>query len=109
MTIDENIRDAEDAVCISNNAGRILTANKRFCKLFGFNEREVTWHYLCDLYRHEHELDLILRNIPDKEDVLQTRMRKRSGRTFACRLTRRATKSLEGIPLLVHYIQRVAV
>jgi PAS domain S-box-containing protein len=109
MTINENIKDAEDAVCISNNSGRILTANKPFCKLFGFEENEVKWHYLSDLYRHKEELSCILENTPEQADILQTRMRSRSGRSFPCLLTRRATKSLEGIPLLIHSIQRVGV
>jgi PAS domain S-box-containing protein len=108
MTIDENIIETEDAVCISNNSGRIITANRRFCKLFGFDQGEIKWHYLCDFYRHKEELNSILQNIPEKEDTLQTRMRNRSGRTFSCLLTRKATKSLEGIPLLMHSVQRVA-
>ena len=104
MTIDENINETEDAVCIANNSGRILTANKRFCKMFGFDPDEVKWHYLCDLYRRKDEFNSV--GFPDTEDVLQTRMRNRAGRSFPCILTRRATKSIEGIPLLMHYIQR---
>ncbi|MDR2580653.1 MAG: PAS domain-containing protein [Fibromonadaceae bacterium] len=107
MTINENISDAEEAVCISNDSGRIITANKRFCKMFGFEQSEIKWHYLRDLYRHKHELNRILENIPEHEDILQTKMRKRSGRIFACLLTRKATKSLEGIPLLRHSIIRL--
>jgi PAS domain S-box-containing protein len=106
MTIDENINEAEDAVCIANNSGRILTANKRFCKMFGFEQSEVKGHYLCDLYRHKEELNRILKSIPEQGDVLQTKMRTRAGRSFSCLLTCRATKSLEGIPLLRHSIQR---
>ncbi|MDR2593173.1 MAG: PAS domain-containing protein [Fibromonadaceae bacterium] len=106
MTIDENINEAEDAVCIANNSGRILTANKRFCKMFGFDQSEVKGHYLCDLYRHKEVLSRILENIPEQDDVLQTRMRTRAGRSFPCLLTYRGTKSLEGIPLLRHSIQR---
>jgi len=109
MTIDENIIEVEDAVCISNESGRIITANKRFCKLFGFEQNEVRWHYLHDLYRHRDELNRILKDIPEQSNVLQTKMRSRSGRSFPCVLTCRSTKSLEGIPLLVHSIQRVAV
>jgi PAS domain S-box-containing protein len=108
MTIDENIDAAEDAVCIVNYSGRILTANKRFCKMFGFEQDEVKWHYLCDLYRHKDELNTILKKIPEHSDVLQTKMRNRAGRSFPCILTRRATKSLEGIPLLMHSVQRVS-
>ena len=106
MTVDENINETEEAVCIANDSGRILTANKRFCKMFGFDQSEVKWHYLCDLYRHKGEFSNTL-ELPEKEDVLQIRMRSRTGRSFPCILTRRATKSLEGIPLLMHYIQRV--
>jgi len=106
MTIDENINEAEEAVCIANNAGRILIANKRFCKMFGFEPNEVKWHYLCDLYRYKGDLN----HLPEKsesEGALRLRMRNRAGRSFPCVLTRRATKSVEGIPLLMHLIQRV--
>ena len=108
MTIDENIKDIEDAVCISNKSGRIITANKRFCKLFGFEESEVKWHYLCDLYRYKHELNRVLEHASTELEVLKTRIRSRSGRSFPCLLTYRATKSLEGIPLLVHSVQRIS-
>ncbi len=107
MTIDENINEAEEAICIANNAGRILTANKHFCKMFGFEQSDVKWHYLHDLYRHEDELNRVLKNIPEKEDVLQTKMRNRAGRSFPCVLMRRATKTTEGIPLLRHSIQKI--
>jgi PAS domain S-box-containing protein len=107
MTINENINATEEAVCIANHSGRIITANKRFCKLFGFEQSEVKWHYLCDLYRHKEELNRILKNIPSQGDVLQTKMRSRTGRSFNCRLTCRATQSVEGIPLHMHSIQRV--
>jgi PAS domain S-box-containing protein len=107
MTIDENINEAEEAICIANNAGRILTANKRFCKMFGFEQSEIKWHYLRDLYRHEDELNRILKNIPENEEVLQTKMRNRAGRCFPCVLVRRATKTTEGIQLLRHSIQRM--
>jgi len=106
MTIDENINEVDDAVCIANSVGRIITANTRFCKMFGFEPNEIKWHYLCDLYRYEDELNRILGNPPEEEDVLQTKMRNRSGRSFPCVLIRRATKSTEGIPLLRHAIQR---
>jgi PAS domain S-box-containing protein len=101
--IDENIDEAENAVCIANTVGRIIAANKRFCKMFGFDQDEVKWHYLCDLYRNEDTL----KDIPENEDILHTKMRNRSGRSFPCILTRRATKSLKGTLLLRHSIQRL--
>ena len=109
MTIEENINEAENAVCIANNSGRILTANKRFCKMFGFDQSEVKWHYLGDLYRRRDELTSVLKNFPEHNDVLETRMRNRRGRSFNCILTRRTTKTNEGIPLLMHSVQRVNI
>jgi PAS domain S-box-containing protein len=108
MTIEENINETGEAVCITNDFGRILTANKRFCKMFGFEQGEIKWHYLCDLYRRKEELNRILKNIAEEHgDTLQTRMRNRAGRSFPCILTRKTTKSVEGIPLLMHSIQRL--
>ncbi|GHV13986.1 hypothetical protein AGMMS49938_09360 [Fibrobacterales bacterium] len=110
MTIEENIDSSEDAVCIANNYGRILSANKRFCRLFGFDKEEVEWHYLCDLYRHLSEWNKCQKSIPAprEKQTMQARMRNRAGRSFPCILTRRVTKSAEGIPLLINSIQKVA-
>jgi PAS domain S-box-containing protein len=102
MTIDENINASEEAVCISNDAGRILLANRRFCKMFGFEQNEIKWHYLCDLYRRKD----IIKHLSENKNILRIRMRNRTGRSFPCILTLQATKSAEGIPLLKHSIQR---
>jgi len=107
MTINENLNEVEDALCVTNTAGRIVGANKRFCKMFGFEPGEVKWHYLRDLYRHEDELSCTLKKAPEHSDVLQTRMRNRAGRSFRCVLTRWGSKSLEGIPIMMHSIQRM--
>ena len=40
------------ARCEINETGRILNANKKFCKMFGFALDEPMWHYICDLYRY---------------------------------------------------------
>ncbi|MCL2283983.1 MAG: PAS domain-containing protein [Fibromonadales bacterium] len=109
MTLNENINEREDALCVTNTAGRIVGANRRFCKMFGFEPSEVRWHYLRDLYRHADELSRALKKAPEYSDVLQTRMRNRSGRSFRCVLTRWGAKSQEGIPILMHSIQRTQI
>jgi len=107
MTINEDLNEAEAALCVTNTAGRIVGANKRFCKMFGFELNEVKWHYLRDLYRHGDELDCVLKRVSGHSDVLQTKMRNRSGRSFRCVLTRWGSKSQEGIPVMLHSIQRM--
>ena len=31
-----------------NRSGRILSADKMFCRMFGFKPSECKWHYICD-------------------------------------------------------------
>jgi PAS domain S-box-containing protein len=107
MTIEESVNEVESAACVANNSGRILSANKRFCKMFGFEQNEIKWHYLIDLYRRKDELTKILSNISEYNDTLQTKMRNRRGRSFNCILTRQTTKTTEGTTLLMHCVKKV--
>ena len=43
------------ARCEINESGRILNANRKFCKMFGFEADEPMWHYICDLYRYQKD------------------------------------------------------
>lgn len=108
MTISENINEKEEAICISNKSGRILTANKHFCKLFGFEQHEIKWHYLCDFYRGKNKFsETFEKTTENEEEVLQTKMRSRSGRSFYCILKRKIIESTEGIPILMNIFQRI--
>ena len=41
----------QETACFEvNEHGRILSGNRRFCRMFGFDENELRWHYLNDLY-----------------------------------------------------------
>ena len=35
-----------------NQHGRLLSGNRRFCRMFGFEPSELPWHYVTDLYRY---------------------------------------------------------
>jgi hypothetical protein len=49
-----DLNSLETACFEVNEHGRLISGNKRFCRMFGFkSEDEVMWHYVTDLYRHE--------------------------------------------------------
>jgi PAS domain S-box-containing protein len=75
------------ACCLSNACGKILAANHRFCRLFGFTEGEAVWHYLPDLYRHHTEWTAMATT--PREERRQVRLRHRSGRSFNATVCRK--------------------
>jgi PAS domain S-box-containing protein len=77
----------DTACCLSNACGKILAANHRFCRLFGFAEGEAVWHYLPDLYRHYTDWTSMANT--EAEDRRALRLRHRSGRSFRATLTRK--------------------
>jgi PAS domain S-box-containing protein len=97
----------EDVACVVNFHGRILEANPRFCRMFGFENDEPQWHYFVDLYRHASEWKLFHDSIgvPGEERHFLVRLRNRKGRSFKCKLTRVA--QLDDFGRLI-YINTVA-
>jgi PAS domain S-box-containing protein len=78
------------ARCEINETGRILNANKKFCKMFGFALDEPMWHYICDLYRYSKDWETF-RLMTQEESDNQTflvRMKNRRGRSFKCSILR---------------------
>lgn len=99
----------EEAACVVNAHGRLLAANGRFCRLFGFENDEPVWHYLSDLYRHETEWKLFKASAaaPDEERHFVARLRNRKGRSFRCKLTRKAQLDSEGRLVYVNSILKI--
>ena len=86
-----------DVACFEvNQSGRILSGNKRFCRMFGFSESEVVWHYITDCYRYHGDWEMF----SSCENLSQTkfifRMRNRKGRSFKCCLSREIVQDAEG-------------
>lgn len=79
-----------------NQSGRILSGNKRFCRMFGFSESEVVWHYITDCYRYRGDWE----TFSSCENLSQTkfvfRMRNRKGRSFKCSLSREVVQDANG-------------
>lgn len=86
-----------DMACFEvNESGRILSSNRRFCRMFGFEESEIVWHYITDFYRYHEEWDA-LRNCSDlTQHHFVARMRNRKGRSFKCSITREVLQDAEG-------------
>jgi len=89
----------EDLACFEvNGHGRLLNANRRFCRMFGFKETDIPWHYIRDLYRHKEDW-IAYQNCCASEGArihFVTRMKNRRGRSFKCSLSRVILKKDNG-------------
>ena len=86
-----------DVACFEvNEHGRILSGNHRFCRMFGYSETEVVWHYITDCYRYHGDWEMF----SSCENLSQTkfifRMRNRKGRSFKCCLSREIVQDADG-------------
>lgn len=77
-----------NAICTTNMHGRLLHANEKFCKLFGFDAVDVAWRYILDLHRNLSDWEMIQRSLEESSSIhlLQLRMRHRKGRSFPCEI-----------------------
>jgi PAS domain S-box-containing protein len=99
----------EEAACVVNAHGRMLAANPRFCRMFGFEYDEAQWHYFPDLYRHDAEWKLFHEAIgsPNEERHFLARLRNRKGRSFKCKVTRLAQLDTENRLVYVNSITKI--
>lgn len=97
------------ARCEINESGRILNANRKFCKMFGFEADEPMWHYICDLYRYQKDWETYRSMIfePSQEQVFLVRMKNRRGRSFKCSVVRSVRHDENGNILFVNEISRL--
>lgn len=94
-----------DLACFEVNVhGRLISANKRFCRMFGFEESEVKWHYVTDLYRHIKDWDAF-RNAPEG-DSFEARLKNRKGRSFDCMIMREVFTNGDGEMCFRNVVQR---
>ncbi|SHL12637.1 PAS domain-containing protein [Fibrobacter sp. UWEL] len=77
-----------------NAQGRLISGNKRFCRMFGFAESEVQWHYVTDLYRHVNDWN-DFRNAAEG-DRFEARIKNRKGRSFDCVIIREVFTNNDG-------------
>jgi len=99
----------EEAVCFSNYRGRILSANSRFCRMFGFRSEEAEWHFLLDLHRNTEDWDS-LREYVERYGSVQhyyARMRNRKGRSFHCLISRVKAGEENGRPVYASVVQKI--
>lgn len=97
---------SEPASCEINFHGRFLSANKRFCRLFGFSEGEVEWHYLRDLFRYERDWDDFIRESANPPKSFVVRLKNRKGRSFLAKVFRTAS-SLDGKKVYRNTFQKI--
>lgn len=89
---------ANDSVwCEINDTGRLLAANNRFCRMFGFDEHEIPWHYIKDLYRYTQDWESFKKYAPEESSKICffVRLKNRSGRSYKC-YVERSSQLLDG-------------
>lgn len=86
------------AFCETNKHGRLLSANQRFCRMFGFKPEDIPWHYVIDLYRHEKDWKAYRDNesAPGDCNHFFMRLRNRRGRSFKCVISRTTALGADG-------------
>lgn len=92
ITVENNSIDL--ATFEVNAQGRLISGNKRFCRMFGFAESEVKWHYVTDLYRHVKDWEAF-RNTAEG-DRFEARLKNRKGRSFDCMIVREVFTNVDG-------------
>ena len=103
-----DLKNNLDIACFEvNQHGRIISGNRRFCRMFGYSEAEIVWHYITDFYRHREEWELF-RNCDDMtQHHFVARMRNRKGRSFKCEITREILQDAEGHVTFRSYVSRM--
>lgn len=66
-----------------NRSGRILSADKVFCRMFGFKPEECKWHYICDCVGGVDRWNTIRDNLVP----VDTKGYGRRNRSFHCTVT----------------------
>ncbi|MCF0216455.1 MAG: hypothetical protein HUK21_08280 [Fibrobacteraceae bacterium] len=90
-----------------NQHGRLICGNRRFCRMFGFEESEVMWHYITDLYRFEKDWLAYKSCDNTNEHHFVCRMRNRKGRSFKCSIVRTAYQNAEGTWIFHNVVSRL--
>ena len=72
------------AVTITDNAGKIITANPAFINAFGYSEIELVQMTMLDFYAHQTDRELFLQEMNDKGIVenMEVQMKTKSGTIF---------------------------
>lgn len=102
ITIEKNT--TEIACFEVNEHGRLISGNKRFCRMFGFDEAEVQWHYVTDLYRYAKDWNEFK---SQQQDSSVARMKNRKGRSFNCSIIRQVFQKENGEVYYRNTIHRV--
>lgn len=109
MTQQHTVQKSQ-AVCITNSFGRLLGANRRFCRMFGLDQDEVIWRYLHDFHRRINDWEHFRSNLERYGDVhaAMLRLKHRKGRSFLCMVSSTRFVSAEGKVCYRMYIQKLA-
>lgn len=98
----------ESACCEMNSHGRLLTANKKFCRMFGFDPGEVEWHYIRDLFRYEKNWVSFIKNEAVQTAHFIVRLKNRKGRSFVASISRESEEDEKGRIIFKNTISKLS-
>ncbi|MBP5248030.1 MAG: PAS domain-containing protein [Fibrobacter sp.] len=101
------MKTKESAYCEINDHGRLLNANKRFCRLFGYKEEQVEWHYIRDVFRYDQDWTTFIQNATAKAAHFIVRLKNRKGRSFLASISRKASE-LNGKTIYQNTFQKLS-
>ena len=88
--------------------GRIMSGNKRFCRMFGYSEDEILWHYITDFFRHRSDFESFCNFESSSSTSFVFRMKNRKGRSFKCSISRNVEQRSDGKYLFVCKVARAS-
>ncbi len=88
-----------------NEHGRLLSGNRRFCRMFGFEPSELPWHYVTDLYRYTSDWERFRRDTESAS--FNARMKNRRGRSFDCCIVREIYQNDDGEVIFRNTVHKV--
>ena len=95
-----------DIACFEvNEHGRLLSGNRRFCRMFGFEPSELPWHYVTDLYRYISDWEKFRHDTQNAS--FTTRMKNRRGRSFDCCIVREIFQNEDGEVIFRNTIHKI--
>ena len=100
----------QDVFFETNSHGRLLGANRRFCRMFGVRPDEVLWHYILDFHRREEDWHNFREAMETHGQIsaYMLKMRHRKGRSFLCLLNSSRVLGEDGVVRYQTQLQKVS-
>ncbi|MDP4285944.1 MAG: PAS domain-containing protein [Bacteroidota bacterium] len=106
---DELVEDSLQAMCIEGESGKILRYNERFCRLFGYSEKEMSGLESSQIFdlSIESSRNLFNKRNANGNTIFEINCIKKSGEKFPCRISSVAHQDKNGKERLMNTVSEV--